>query len=160
MSGLPARLELGRAQVLVERARREDVAAIRALLLDDELGRHRESADLAPYVRAFDRLDVDPDELLVVARLEDRVVATAQATLLVGLSRGATLRWQIEGVRVASDLRGGGLGRALLELLLDLGRERGAGLAQLTSDASRSGAHRFYADLGFRATHVGLKRRL
>jgi hypothetical protein len=30
-------------------------------------------------------------------------------------------------------------------------------MVQLTSDNSRTAAHRFYERLGFRATHVGMK---
>ena len=37
------------------------------------------------------------------------------------------------------------------------GRRRGARLVQLTSDASRVAAHRFYERLGFEASHVGFK---
>jgi hypothetical protein len=39
----------------------------------------------------------------------------------------------------------------------DFGRHHGAGLAQLTTDKTRPDAHRFYARLGYAATHEGLK---
>lgn len=35
--------------------------------------------------------------------------------------------------------------------------ERGCGIVQLTTDKSRTDAHRFYERLGFRATHEGMK---
>jgi hypothetical protein len=40
---------------------------------------------------------------------------------------------------------------------LERARERGCGLAQLTTDKRRTDAHRFYASLGFQASHEGFK---
>ena len=39
-------------------------------------------------------------------------------------------------------------------------RRRGCGLVQLTTDKSRPDAHRFYPQLGFVASHEGMKLRL
>ena len=59
---------------------------------------------------------------------------------------------------MASALRGRGVGHQLLEWALCVrARERGARLAQLSTDKSRVDAHRFYESLGFRATHEGMK---
>jgi len=145
----------------VDRARLEDVPALVALLADDPLGAGRESGDLAVYERAFDEIDGDPHQFLAAVRDPDRaVVGTMQLTLIPGLSRGATTRLQIEAVRVVESLRGAGLGAAMFAWAHDYGREHGAGLAQLTTDKTRGDAHRFYARLGYAATHEGLKRAL
>ncbi len=66
-------------------------------------------------------------------------------------------RGQIESVRIASRARGSGLGRKMFEWAIGECRKRGCGLVQLTSDKTREDALRFYASLGFRATHEGLK---
>lgn len=145
----------------IARAVRADLPALVDLLRDDPLGATREPADLAPYDAAFTAIDRDPAHLLVCVRDDDdRVAATLQLTWVPGLSRGGTTRLQVEGVRVAEHARGTGLGTALLEWAHDLGRRRGARLAQLTSDRSRADAHRFYEGLGYRATHTGFKREL
>ncbi len=91
--------------------------------------------------------------------LEDdgEVIGTLQLTLLPGLSRGGALRAQIEAVRIASSRRGQGLGEELFRWAIDESRQRGAVIVQLTTDASREGAHRFYERLGFVASHVGMK---
>ena len=39
-------------------------------------------------------------------------------------------------------------------------RRHGCGLVQLTSDKARPDAHRFYTQLGFVASHEGMKLRL
>ena len=142
----------------IRSATREDVPAIVALLADDSLGAQRESpADLEPYLAAFDVLDADPHQLLVVADRDGAVVGTAQLSLLAGLSRRGATRAQIEGVRVAATERGTGLGTTLIEWAVNEARARGCTLVQLTSDKSRVDAHRFYERLGFEATHEGFK---
>ena len=83
-----------------------------------------------------------------------------QLTLLPGLARAAATRLQIEAVRIDASVRRTGLGTALLEWAHDYGRERGAVLAQLTTDKSRAEALRFYGRLGYEASHQGLKRSL
>lgn len=143
------------------RAVAADVPALVALLADDVLGRGREYAAATVYEAAFEAIDADPKQLLVAVRDEtDEIVATCQLTLLPGLSRGGASRLQIEAVRVAASTRGTGLGGALLTWAHDWGREQGAVLAQLTTDASRGDAHRFYEKLGYEPSHVGFKRPL
>ncbi|MGO2360665.1 MAG: GNAT family N-acetyltransferase [Brachybacterium tyrofermentans] len=143
------------------RAGAGDVPEIVALLADDVLGRERESSDLEPYVRAFARIDADENQLLVAVRDEaEKIVATMQLTLMPSLSRGGATRLQIEAVRVDSTVRGAGLGSALFQWAQEWGREQGATLAQLTTDAARVDAHRFYERLGYVPSHVGFKRPL
>jgi GNAT superfamily N-acetyltransferase len=139
----------------------DDVAPIVAMLADDPLGAQRESPDdLAPYLTALERLSADPNQHLVVAVREGRVVGTLQLTVIPGLSRRGSTRSIIEGVRVHADERGSGLGTQLIEWAIEESRRRNCQLVQLTSDATRTDAHRFYERLGFEASHVGLKLRL
>ncbi len=141
-------------------ARPDDVPAIVELLADDALGRGRERPGDPVYDAAFAAVDADPNQLLVVADDDGEVVGTLQLSVLAGLSRQGATRAQVEGVRVRSDRRGSGTGRALVEWAVATARQHGASVIQLTSDASRDRAHAFYESLGFRATHVGLKREL
>ncbi|MFF6775691.1 GNAT family N-acetyltransferase [Streptomyces sp. NPDC012637] len=139
-------------------ARRQDLPAIVAMLADDPLGAQRESPDdLGPYNAAFDRLEGDPHQHVVVAVRADRIVGTLQLTVIPGLSRRGTTRSIIEGVRVHGDERGSGLGSRLIEWAVEESREQGCRLVQLTSDVTRTDAHRFYERLGFEASHVGFK---
>ncbi|MFG2195584.1 GNAT family N-acetyltransferase [Streptomyces sp. NPDC048639] len=135
-----------------------DVPAIVAMLADDPLGAQRESLDeLAPYHRAFERLTDDPNQRLVVATRDGRTVGTLQLTLIPGLSRRGATRSIIEAVRIHADERGSGLGSRLIEWAVEESRRQDCQLVQLTSDASRTDAHRFYERLGFTASHVGFK---
>ncbi|MFD5946104.1 GNAT family N-acetyltransferase [Streptomyces collinus] len=139
----------------------DDVPAIVAMLADDPLGAQRESPDdLGPYLAALERLSADPNQRLVVAVRQGRVVGTLQLTIIPGLSRRGATRSIIEGVRIHADERGSGLGTQLIEWAIDASREQGCQLVQLTSDRTRTDAHRFYERLGFTASHTGFKLQL
>ena len=148
---------------IIRAARREDLGAIVGLLADDELGRQREATDKtpsAPYLRAFEQIDRDPRNELVVVEEEGRVVATLQLTYVPSLTHRGGERAQVEGVRVAAGHRGRGTGRLLLGWVVERARERGCGMVQLATDKRRPDALRFYEALGFEATHEGMKLRL
>ncbi|MBQ0915239.1 MULTISPECIES: GNAT family N-acetyltransferase [Streptomyces] len=135
-----------------------DLPAVVAMLADDPLGAQRESPDdLSPYLAALERLSGDPNQHLVVAVRGSRVVGTLQLTIVPGLSRRGAVRSIIEGVRIHADERGSGLGTQLIEWAVDESRRQGCQLVQLTSDKTRSDAHRFYERLGFSASHTGFK---
>jgi len=157
---LPSTLELTTTTVELRRARREDVPAVVALLADDDLSRSRgDFADgvTAGHLAGFEAIDADPSQLLLVAQAGDRVVATLQLTFIPGISRDGAWRAQVEGVRVAADLRSQGLGAAVLGWVVAEATRRGCSQVQLTSDARRAGARRFYERLGFTASHTGFK---
>lgn len=134
-----------------------------AMYADDDLGATREqpSHPLPPaYMQAFEQIDADPRHRLVVVEEGGEIVATLQLSYLPQLGRVGMERAQIEAVRVASSRRGEGLGSRVFEWAIDQARERGCGILQLTTDAHRQGAHRFYERLGFVASHVGMKLNL
>ncbi|MER6438139.1 MULTISPECIES: GNAT family N-acetyltransferase [unclassified Streptomyces] len=136
----------------------DDVPAIVAMLADDALGAQRESPDdLTPYLAALERLSGDPNQHLVVAVREGRIVGTLQLTIIPGLSRRGSTRALIEAVRVHTDERGSGLGTRIIEWAIAESRRQECRLVELTSDASRTDAHRFYERLGFTASHLGFK---
>ncbi|MDH6585861.1 GNAT superfamily N-acetyltransferase [Streptomyces sp. SAI-133] len=142
----------------IRHATADDIPAIVGMLADDPLGAQRESPDdLAPYLAALERLSSDPNQHLVVATREHRVVGTLQLTVVPGLSRRGATRSIIEGVRIHADERGSGLGSRLIEWAIEESRRQNCQLVQLTSDNTRTDAHRFYERLGFTASHVGFK---
>ncbi|AKN69102.1 GNAT family acetyltransferase [Streptomyces sp. PBH53] len=139
----------------------DDLPAIVAMLADDPLGAQRESPDdLTPYRSALERLAADPNQHLVVAVREGRVIGTLQLTIIPGLSHKGATRALIEGVRIHADERGSGLGSRLIEWAIDTARRLDCRMVQLTSDKTRTDAHRFYERLGFTASHEGFKLRL
>ncbi|RKH23210.1 GNAT family N-acetyltransferase [Corallococcus praedator] len=140
-----------------------DLPVILALLADDAIARSRTGyfEEPVPAVRAaFDDITADPNNELIVGVREGEVIATLQLTYIPGLSRGGMRRALVEAVRVRSDLRGQRIGERLMQDAVERARARGCGLMQLTTDKRRLEAHRFYARLGFEASHEGMKRSL
>ena len=133
------------------------------MLADDELGAERERFEtpLPPaYLRAFDEIDADPNNELIVACIDDAVVGVLQLTIIPYLTHQGSRRALIEGVRVARAFRSAGIGKALFVWAIARARERGCRIVQLTTDKSRPDAKRFYEALGFVASHEGMKLRI
>lgn len=148
----------------VRRVTRADVPAIIAMLADDHLGATRETAPAAggtnvpaSYLEAFEAIDADPHQELVVAELDGEAVGTMQLTFIPYLTYEGGWRAQIEAVRIASTHRGDGLGHEFFAWAIERARRRGCHLVQLTTDKRRGDAHRFYEALGFVASHEGMK---
>ncbi|GAA3225498.1 GNAT family N-acetyltransferase [Actinocorallia longicatena] len=136
----------------------DDLDAIIQLLADDVLGSTRESvAAVDAYRTAFDAIAADPNNRLIVADIDGTVMGTLQLTYIPGLTYTGGERAQIEGVRIAGDLRGRGVGQQMLNYAIEEARTRGCRVVQLTSDRQRPEALRFYQKLGFRPSHMGLK---
>ncbi|RDD68468.1 GNAT family N-acetyltransferase [Paracoccus versutus] len=124
------------------------------------LGQAREAGDLAPYLAAWDAMQAEAANHLVVGLLGGEVIACYQITVISGLSLRAARRAQIEGVRVRPDLRGRGIGAALIRDAESRARAAGCTLLQFTTNRGRTDAHRFYDRLGFTPSHIGYKKSL
>ena len=133
------------------------------LLADDPLGAKRE-AYTAPlpesYEWAFEAINCDPYNELVVAEMEGEVIGVLQLTFIPNITYRGGWRAQIEGVRVSTGVRSSGIGRKFLEWAIDRARQQGCHLVQLTTDKARPDAIRFYESLGFVASHEGMKLHL
>jgi GNAT superfamily N-acetyltransferase len=156
-----AALETSTGPAILRRATPADVTAIIQLIAADQLGATRDGvrdkSDLAAYMQAFGAIEADPAHVLLVAESAGEIVGTLQLSFLPGLARRGALRAQLEAVRVADSCRGSGLGGAMMRWAIDEARRRGCALVQLTSDKSRTDAHRFYSRFGFVASHEGMK---
>jgi len=148
------------AAFAVRAARRDDLDALVALFAADALGGHGDTTDPAArpaYAAALEAILASPRDRLLVGEIDGRVVATGQLSLIPALPHRGRIRAVIEAVQVAEDLRGQGLGARLIAALIAEARAGGAGVVELTSNARRLDAHRFYERLGFAKSHVGFK---
>jgi ribosomal protein S18 acetylase RimI-like enzyme len=141
----------------------QDLPQLVAMLADDDLGAQREDSSQplnSNYRTAFDAIDRDPNNILVVAEVEQSIIGMLQLTFIPYLTHIGSWRCLIEGVRIHPEYRGKGLGRTLIEWSIDAARKRQCQIVQLTSDKQRPEALRFYESLGFNATHEGFKLKL
>ena len=142
------------------KAVKEDLPAIVALLLDDELGSTRESgsATLDPrYLAAFARIEADPNQYLMVVELNGEIAGTCHLTVMPSLTFTGSTRMQIEAVRVAAAMRGKKIGEWMMRSALEYARAHNVRLVQLTTNKQRPRAKQFYERLGFEASHEGMK---
>ncbi len=132
------------------------------LLSDDPISAARgdlaSEADRPTYAAALVEILADPSNDLLVVELDGSVVGTLQLTSIPGMSRRGSRRLLVEAVRVRSDLRSSGIGSAVMRWVSDIAAPAtGAAIVQLTSDATRTDAHRFYERLGYVGSHRGFK---
>lgn len=140
-----------------------DLPALLRLLVDDEVAQARGgyTAEVtAGVAAAFADIERDPNNELWLGERGGEAVAMLQLTLIPGLSRGGMKRALVEAVRVRADLRGQGIGAALMTHVERRAKAAGCGLIQLTTDKKRLAAHRFYERLGYVASHLGMKKPL
>jgi GNAT superfamily N-acetyltransferase len=142
-------------------AQKQDVIHIVAMIADDKLGALRENfLDPLPqsYYDAFENISGDHNqELVVVENEEGRVIGTMQLSFIQYLTYQGGIRAQIEAVRIHKDFRGQGLGTKMFEWAIKRAKQKGAHVLQLTTDKQRPEALQFYLDLGFVASHEGMK---
>lgn len=147
----------------IREATENDLTAIVALFADDPLGGHGDTTDpqaLPDYHAAFHRIAAAPNETLYVAELDAEVVGTFQTMVTTTLTARGSSNLIIEAVQTRADMRGRGIGAAMIEFAVEKARADGMRLVQLTSNAARKDAHRFYERLGFSPSHIGFKIRL
>jgi GNAT superfamily N-acetyltransferase len=160
---LPVSVETRGGTMTLRRASVRDLNLLMALLSDDPVSASRgDSAaetDRPAYRDALEQIVADPaNEILLAIDGAGCAVGTLQLTRIPGMARRGSTRLLVEAVRVRSDLRSAGIGGAMMRCVMDVAAlELDVNLVQLTSDAARVDAHRFYERLGFVASHVGFK---
>ncbi|MEO3999151.1 GNAT family N-acetyltransferase [Mesorhizobium sp. CAU 1732] len=147
----------------IREATTADIPAIVALFVADALGGHGDTTDphaFGDYETAFRRIAASQNDTLYVAVADGEVVGTFQTTLIVSMSGRGSAALNVEGVQTRADMRGRGIGEAMMRFAIERARDVGARRVQLTSNAARTDAHRFYERLGFAKSHMGFKLRL
>jgi len=143
------------------KAIKNDVGKIVEMIADDELGKTRENFQNplpTEYLNAFENIANDKNqELIVVENEKSAIIGTLQLSFIQYLTYRGGIRAQIEAVRIRKDQRGLGIGKTMFEWAINRAKERNAHLLQLTTDKKRPKAIKFYEDLGFKATHEGMK---
>jgi len=148
-------------QPVIRRAHVHDLPRVVELLQQESLGGERRE-DVGPplpqrYYDAFAEIEADPSNDIMVAEMDGHVVGVFQITLIQHLMRAGELVAEIESVVVDEPFRGKKIGEAMMRWAIDDARRRGCTRVQLTSNAARKDAHRFYERLGFVASHEGMK---
>ncbi|MBY5400399.1 GNAT family N-acetyltransferase [Rhizobium leguminosarum] len=149
--------------ILIRQACKDDLSALVAMFAADVLGGHGDTTDpeaFPNYIRAFAAIEASPDQTLYVAERGGEVVGTFQTMVTTSLTGRGSSAMIIEAVQTRADMRGQGIGAAMIEFAIAEAKGRGIGQVALTSNAVRKDAHRFYERLGFKPSHLGFKMAL
>lgn len=151
------------ADLIIREAREPDLPALIALFAADAVGGHGDTTDPSAYddyLRAFRAIQASSDQTLYVAELAGEAVGTFQTMITTSLTGRGSSAMIIEAVQTRNDLRGQGIGAAMINFCIAEAKSRGMRMVQLTSNAVRKDAHRFYERLGFKPSHLGFKMAL
>jgi len=150
-------------KLIIREAREADLAALIALFAADDVGGHGDTINAAAfpdYLKAFSTISASPDQTLYTAERDGEVVGTFQTMVTTSLTGRGSSSMIIEAVQTRADMRGQGIGAAMIDFAIAEAKRRGVRLVQLTSNAKRKDAHRFYERLGFKPSHLGFKMAL
>jgi GNAT superfamily N-acetyltransferase len=151
------------SDLVLRKARADDLEAIIRLHEEDELGAHGDAwtAENRPaYEAAFAAIQKNPANQLFVAERDGQVIGTSQLTFIPNLTGRGALRVKLESVKVRSTLRSQGIGARMIAFAEQAARAGGARLLELSSNKTRTDAHRFYERIGFARSHEGFKKKL
>lgn len=141
-------------------ATRQDLPEIVRMLADDFLGAARERYENPlpeSYIKAFEEIEADKNNELIVAETGGEIVGTLQITFTPSISFQGGKRATVESVRVDEKHRGRGIGKELMFWAIARAKRENCYILQLTTNNNRHDTHRFYENLGFKGTHLGMK---
>lgn len=133
----------------LENAYTDDLSRISELL------NQLRSNNTVPDQTGLARMIADANTEIWVARDERRMVGMATLLFIQKLPR---LIAYVDDVVVDESARGHGLGKAIMEKVIDRARERGADAIELTSRPSRTAANAMYPKLGFKIRETNVYR--
>jgi len=141
----------------IRSARHEDFPAVFSVLSQ----MHKEaSLDEDSSETAFCEILESPSRVILVAVESGTVVATLDLFIMANMTRGGRPWAGIENLVVDAEHRRAGIGKALMEVAVDLAREQGCYKLQLVSHQRRNVAHDLYRQIGFDAPVHGYRRYL
>jgi GNAT superfamily N-acetyltransferase len=110
-----------------------------------------------PDMARLQRLIADPAATLLVAKDGESIVGT---TTVIVYTTPFWIKAGLDEVVVDATARGKGVGEALVKAALDIGRAKGAQVAELQSGRGeeRKAAHRLYERLGFKIRESDVMR--
>jgi len=138
---------------LIRAAEARDSAALAGLI--EQLGYSASAAEVAARLKLMQA----EGRAVLVAELDGEVVACLSISVMQVLHRPAPVG-RISMMVVREGLRGRGIGATLVRAAEQTLAEQGCYMVEVTSNLTRTEAHRFYEKLGYARTSVRLAREL
>jgi GNAT superfamily N-acetyltransferase len=144
------------SSIQIRRARKSDLLRLQELY--DQLHLKNYLSLRVPKMRlatAFHRLARDRHHAILVADAAGKIVGTCHVIVVPHLGHALKPFAVVENVVVDANARSLGIGEHLMTAATDFARHRGCYKLALTSNLARPRAHKFYARLGWKRTHLG-----
>jgi len=109
------------------------------------------------YLAVFEDIQADPGHELLVAEEDGEVKGSVVLLVVPNLSHRATPWALVENLIVDPGNRQKGIGRMLLEHVVELAKRRGCHRVEVMSDRRRVEAHRLYQSVGFEPSAYGFR---
>ncbi|WP_026122300.1 GNAT family N-acetyltransferase [Nocardiopsis halotolerans] len=149
--------------MIIRAAIRSDLGAILRLLREIGDTTHTQSAHVrmsSAAVRAWTRMENDPDRTVLVAEQRGQIIGTLDLLVVANLTHDAQPWAVVDNLVVDPLVRRRGIGRALMEDALDRATGAGCHKVELLSHGSGQGFHQFCLALGFDSSTEGFRRGL
>ena len=138
----------------------QDLASVIDILIAGSLNPEVEDPSRPEdYWRAVEDVRSRDGEVFV-AEYEGQPVGVCQVVIFRNIGNAGRRVAEIENVHVREAFRSQGIGEQMIRACEELAATRDCHRVQLTSNVSRTDAHRFYERIGYSASHKGFKKSL
>jgi L-amino acid N-acyltransferase YncA len=145
----------------VRKATEKDISRIlelyRQLTITTSPTEQNHTSNLDDYRQAFIQIQKATGYNLLVAEEQGNVIGTMVLIIVPNLSHSALPWATIENVVVDEEYRRRGIGRLLMDYATARAKEAGCYKIQLISDKRRTESHKFYRNLGYKASGHGFR---
>jgi GNAT superfamily N-acetyltransferase len=109
------------------------------------------SGDLSPNETAaiWKRIQTYPNYKIYVAETEGKVLATFALIIIENLAHGGVRSGLVEAVAVLPEYQGQGIGKQMMQFAMNRCKDYRCYKMALSSNETRTEAHKFYENLGF-----------
>jgi len=145
-------------KLIFREATLNDLKIIINLISDDILGKDREDiSKIDNYKKAFKQIKNSSNQKLMVVEFENNVIGCCEISILHSLTFNGSTRLQVEAVHIYSKYQGMGVGKWLFAQINSFAKNKQCKIIQLTTNTARIKAYKFYKNLGFIDSHLGMK---
>jgi ribosomal protein S18 acetylase RimI-like enzyme len=147
--------------VVIRKAVEKDIPRILELYRQLEITTSDAEVDRQTTPEAYRKVFADissyPGMELIVAEEKGKVIGSLEIMIVPNLSHKG-LPWAlVENVIVDEALRRTGVGRQLMQYAINQAKNAGCYRISLSSNNSRTIAHKFYESLGFKGSSIGFR---
>ena len=146
------------ADIIIRDAHRDDIGVMSGLLVELFLIEDDFTIDIEKQMRGLELLLETQNSLVLVAEISGQVIGMVTMQGIVSTAMGKCVGL-VEDMIVSNDYRRMGVGRLLLNSMIENANALGYGRIALGADRRNDSAIAFYQTFGFKTSNMGLMYR-